>query len=30
LGPDDAGDALNIPVKTRFTGWGNSCLVESP
>jgi hypothetical protein len=29
-GPADAGDALNIPMKTPFTGWGNSCLVEWP
>jgi hypothetical protein len=30
LGPADAGDSLNTPVKTCFTGWGNSCLVEWP
>jgi hypothetical protein len=30
MGPADAGDSLNTPVKTCFTGWGNSCLVEWP
>jgi hypothetical protein len=30
LGPADAGDALNTPVKTCFTVWGNSYLVEWP
>jgi hypothetical protein len=30
MGPADAGDSLNTQVKTCFTGWGNSYLVESP